>query len=87
VEIGGSTHPAQLGHHTVLTVSERTWNDFYRDLGLPDEYLVDGADRISDPDGQGPDIWFRVEPDAKTVKNRLAHCQRKGTGSTTTRSG
>jgi hypothetical protein len=42
VEIGGSTHPAQLGHHTVLTVSERTWNDFYCDLGLPDEYLVDG---------------------------------------------
>jgi Glyoxalase-like domain len=48
-----------------------TWNDFYRDLGLPDEYLIDGADRISDPDGRGPDIWFRVEPDAKTVKNRL----------------
>ena len=48
-----------------------TWNDFYRDLGLPDEYLVEGADRISDPDGHGPDIWFRVEPDAKTVKNRL----------------
>jgi Glyoxalase-like domain len=48
-----------------------TWNDFYRDLGLPDEYLVDGADRISDPDGHGPVIWFRVEPDAKTVKNRL----------------
>ena len=48
-----------------------TWNDFYRDLGLPEEYLIDGADRISDPDGHGPVIWFRVEPDAKVVKNRL----------------
>jgi hypothetical protein len=48
-----------------------TWNDFYRDLGLPDEYLIDGADRVSDPDGQGPSIWFRVEPEAKAGKNRL----------------
>ena len=25
-----------------------TWNDFYRELGVPEEDLVDGADRISD---------------------------------------
>jgi len=48
-----------------------TWNDFYRDLGLPEEDLIDGADRISDPDGQGPSIWFHVVADAKVVKNRL----------------
>ena len=48
-----------------------TWKDFYRDLGLPEEELVDGADRISDPDGQGPSIWFNVVTEAKTVKNRL----------------
>jgi hypothetical protein len=30
-----------------------TWNDFYRDLGLPEEDLADGADRISDPDATG----------------------------------
>jgi hypothetical protein len=48
-----------------------TWNDYYRDLGLPDEYLVDGADRISDPDGHGPSIWFNTVEAAKTVKNRL----------------
>jgi len=48
-----------------------TWNDFYRELGLPEEDLVDGADRISDPDGHGPSIWFNVVPDAKAVKNRL----------------
>jgi hypothetical protein len=50
-----------------------TWNDYYRHLGLPDEYLVDGADRISDPQGHGPAIWFNVVPDAKDakIKNRL----------------
>jgi hypothetical protein len=48
-----------------------TWNDFYRRLGVPEEELVDGADRISDPDGCGPTIWFQVVAQAKTVKNRL----------------
>jgi glyoxalase superfamily protein len=48
-----------------------TWNDFYLSLGLPEEDLVDGADRISDPNGHGPSIWFNVVPVAKTVKNRL----------------
>lgn len=48
-----------------------TWNDYYRQLGLPDEYLVDGADRISNPDGHGPGIWFNSQSDPKVVKNRL----------------
>jgi len=48
-----------------------TWNGFYRKLGVPEEELVDGADRISDPEGHGPSIWFHVVPDAKVVKNRL----------------
>jgi hypothetical protein len=48
-----------------------TWNDFYRELGVPEEELADGADRISDPEGQGPGVWFHVVPDAKAVKNRL----------------
>ena len=48
-----------------------TWNDFYRELGVPEEELADGADRISDPEGHGPAIWFHVVPDAKAVKNRL----------------
>jgi hypothetical protein len=42
-----------------------TWNDFYRELGVPEEELVDGADRISDPQGHGPSVWFHVVPDAK----------------------
>jgi len=48
-----------------------TWNDYYRDLGLPEEELADGADRISDPDGHGPEIWFHPVTEAKVVKNRL----------------
>jgi hypothetical protein len=48
-----------------------TWNDFYRDLGVPEEGLVEGADRISDPAGEGPTIWFHAVQDIKTVKNRL----------------
>jgi hypothetical protein len=48
-----------------------SWNDFYRDLGVPEEDLVDGADRISDPAGHGPSIWFHVVGEAKQVKNRL----------------
>ena len=55
-----------------------TWNDFYRRLGVPEEDLVDGADRISDPEGRGPVIWFRIEPDAKVVKNRLHFDVRAG---------
>jgi Glyoxalase-like domain len=48
-----------------------TWNEFYRALGVPDEDLTDGADRITDPDGHGPSIWFNVVTEPKTVKNRL----------------
>ncbi len=48
-----------------------TWNDFYRELGVPEEDLADGADRISDPQGLGPSIWFHAVPEAKAVKNRL----------------
>jgi glyoxalase superfamily protein len=48
-----------------------TWDDWRRDLGLPEEDLGVGTDSIIDPEGGGPRIWFRVEPAGKTVKNRL----------------
>ena len=48
-----------------------TWNDYYRELGVPEEELFDGADRISDPEGGGPAIWFQVVSAPKSVKNRL----------------
>jgi hypothetical protein len=54
-----------------VPVGFTTWNDFYRELGIPEEELIEGADRISDPAGHGPSIWFHVVPEAKVVKNRL----------------
>jgi glyoxalase superfamily protein len=48
-----------------------TWDDWRRDIGLPGSELGIGADSIIDPRGEGPRVWFRVEPDAKVVKNRL----------------
>jgi hypothetical protein len=48
-----------------------SWDDYYRDLGLPDSDLGVGQDRIMDPESGGPRIWFREEPEAKTVKNRF----------------
>ncbi|HEY2549538.1 MAG TPA: VOC family protein [Streptosporangiaceae bacterium] len=50
-----------------------TWDDWRRDIGLPESELGGGADSIIDPDGAGPRIWFQVVPDGKeaAVKNRL----------------
>jgi hypothetical protein len=48
-----------------------TWDDYWRDAGLPEKDLGFGEDRIRDPDGHGPPIWFQVVPERKTVKNRL----------------
>jgi hypothetical protein len=48
-----------------------TWDAFYRSIGVPDEELGIGDDRIVDPRGEGPAIWFQVVPEAKSVKNRL----------------
>jgi hypothetical protein len=48
-----------------------TWDDYYRHIGLPEEYLGLGVDKISDPQGHGPLIWFQVVSEPKTVKNRL----------------
>lgn len=48
-----------------------TWDDWRRDIGLPEEELGSGADSIIDPDGGGPRIWFHMVPESKVVKNRL----------------
>ena len=47
------------------------WDEYYRDLGVPEEELTGGAHRISDPQGGGPAIWFQVVEVEKSVKNRL----------------
>lgn len=48
-----------------------SWDDYWRHVGVPDEDLGIGEDRIFDPAGGGPRIWFQVVPETKTMKNRL----------------
>jgi hypothetical protein len=48
-----------------------TWDDYWRDFGLPEEDLALGQDCIIDPQGGGPRIWFQVVPEGKTIKNRF----------------
>jgi hypothetical protein len=50
-----------------------TWRDWYVSVGVPEEELGDGdcQDRLQDPKGLGPTIWFQPVPEPKTVKNRL----------------
>jgi hypothetical protein len=47
------------------------WDDYWRDVGVGEEDLGIGQDRIIDPDGSGPRIWFQVVPELKAVKNRF----------------
>ena len=48
-----------------------SWDDWRRDIGLPQSWLGRGTDCIIDPDGAGPRIWIQVVPDRKTTTNRL----------------
>jgi len=48
-----------------------SWDDFLGSIGVPEDELGRGVDRIADPHGEGPQIWFQVVPDEKSVKNRL----------------
>jgi hypothetical protein len=47
------------------------WDAWYRSLGVPEEELDGGVDRIVDPAGRGPKIWFQKVPERKSTKNRL----------------
>lgn len=48
-----------------------TWDDYWRDVGLPEDERGTGADSITDPAGRGPRIVFHIVPEGKTVKNRV----------------
>jgi hypothetical protein len=48
-----------------------SWEDYWRDVGVPEEELGSGPDRLIDPAGAGPRIWFQVVDEVKTVKNRI----------------
>jgi catechol 2,3-dioxygenase-like lactoylglutathione lyase family enzyme len=58
-----------------------TWREWYLSIGVPEEELGDGEsqDRIEDPEGVGPPIWFQPVPEPKTLKNRV-HLDLKVTG-------
>jgi hypothetical protein len=59
-----------------------TWRDWYLSAGVPAEELGDGdcVDRLVDPDGRGPLIWFQIVPERKSIKNRLHLDLRVGGG-------
>ena len=48
-----------------------SWDDFYRSIGVAEDELDGGADRIEDPAGEGPSIWFQIVPEKKSIKNRI----------------
>ena len=51
-----------------------SWNDWYLSKGVPEDELDpdrDAVDRIWDPTGAGPRIWFQIVPEQKSVKNRF----------------
>jgi hypothetical protein len=48
-----------------------SWDDYWRDVGVPEDELGSGPDRLIDPTGAGPAIWFQVVDETKTVKNRM----------------
>ncbi len=61
-----------------------SWDTFYRSIGVPEEELGAGDDRIVDPLGEGPQIWFPIVPEKKSVKNRLHIDVHAGGGGATT---
>jgi len=48
-----------------------SWDNWYRSVGVLEDELGIGADRIEDPNGEGPGIWFQVVPEKKSIKNRI----------------
>lgn len=55
-------------------VGFETWNAWYVSVGVSEDELDltgDGTDRLIDPTGAGPSIWFQPVPEDKTLKNRL----------------
>lgn len=49
-----------------------SWRSYYLSIGETGESLGEGdaVDRVVDPSGVGPSVWFQVVPEPKTVKNR-----------------
>lgn len=47
------------------------WDDWHRSVGVTEDELGIGADRIQAHHGEGPLIWFQVVPEKKSVENRI----------------
>ncbi len=48
-----------------------TWDAYWQDVGVGEDDLGIGPDRLIDPTGRGPRIWFHKVDEPKTVKNRM----------------
>lgn len=72
--LGYEPEPPPEGH--------ATWREWYLAVGVPAEELEDGdcCDRIRDPEGLRPMIWFQPVPETKAVKNRIHLDLRVGGG-------
>jgi hypothetical protein len=64
---------AEALHHVVASPPPNfdSWDDFFRSIGVPEHELARGIDRIEDPKGEGPRIWFQIVPETKSIKNRI----------------
>ena len=48
-----------------------SWDVYWRDVGVSEDDLGVGPNRLADPTGRGPRIWFQVVDEPKTRKNRI----------------
>ena len=63
---------AALGHEVAPPPKGfETWNDYWKDVGFAEAEIGPSPDRVVDPSGNGPPIWFRQDDVPKSVKNRL----------------
>jgi Glyoxalase-like domain len=57
-----------------------TWDDYWREIGVPEQELGLGQDRIVDPAGSGPAIWFQVVPDGTAQNQPPMHIDIRASG-------
>jgi hypothetical protein len=57
-----SLQPPPQGHDT--------WREYWLSVGVPEEELGEGTDRLESSTG-GPQIWFQHVPETKSMKNRM----------------
>ena len=48
-----------------------SWRAYYLHIGVPEDEVGSGVDRLVDPEGRRPPLWLQQVPEEKVVKNRL----------------